>query len=186
MTSTKSCILITKMSVKQRCYLLLSFTQGGAKVTSHSLFNILSRVQRLSPQHAIRCLRLLITNGLIIPERYLNSHLNLNFIHHYDVFLAQQLKLAEHSPSFRAFFGSISNTLSVTHLYQMDERPFLGPFRTTHLSASFPVIKAISCIAPSTILSPSPPRFKKFKSLPPHNEHWTHPFRYPKLQNTYF
>ena len=121
-------------------------------------------------------MRFLITKGPIIPARYLNFHLNLNVIHHYDVSLVQQLTLAEHSPSSGAFFGSTSNTLSLTHFYQKDERPFLGPFRTTCLSASFPIIKAISCTAPSTLL-PSPPTphifkcFSKFKSLPPHHGH---------------
>jgi hypothetical protein len=99
------------------------------------MFNTLSRVKRLSPQE---CLRFLITKGLITPARYLNFHLNLNFVHNYDVFLVQQMTLAEHSHSSRALFDSIRNTRSPTYLYQKDEQLFLGPLRTPHLLRQLP------------------------------------------------
>lgn len=44
------------MSVKELCYLLLSFTQSGENVTWHSMFNILSPASsdfRLNMQHSV-------------------------------------------------------------------------------------------------------------------------------------
>jgi len=137
MTSTKSCIIITKMSVKQLCYLLHRVAQ--TLLDTH-FFDVM------------------LTVHLNIFISVINQLDTQNFCFTISLFHASTC--FEHSlwysPSSGVFFGSTSNTLSLTHFYQKDERPFLGPFRTTYSSASFPVIKAISCIAPSTLLLPTP------------------------------